>query len=106
MSAQYSEVFILVCELAEALGATPLNKHPGCWETSIGDWHFAINAHDTTAKTAEGADLPPVHLYVSFKGMPCMVLTPIGGIALGQSGEAEADLIPVLREALAKARTT
>ncbi len=28
MSAQYSEVFILVCELAEALGATPLNKHP------------------------------------------------------------------------------
>ncbi len=52
MSAQYSEVFILVCELAEALGATPLNKHP---VATGGPSHRVLRDAYAAMRAAKGA---------------------------------------------------
>jgi hypothetical protein len=82
-----AEAFNQLAELAHALGATPLNKHPGCWTHTFGKWEIKVNAH-----REELEKVPPFHALVSWQGMPALLLWPSGGITIG-AGDPEGDFI-------------
>lgn len=80
MSEFISEAVYRVAELAELLGATPLNKHAGCWEHQIDEeWWVAINAHGDSHRCSTGTQVPPCMMYVQFNGWPAGFVSPRGG---------------------------
>jgi hypothetical protein len=87
MGEPIAEAFAVIAELAHDLGATPLNKHPGCWTYALGKWEVKINAH-----REEHDSVPPFHALVCWEQMPAMLLWPNGGITIG-GGDPEGDFI-------------
>ena len=82
------ECFNKVAELAIKLGATPMNKHPGCWKYDVDDqWSITLNGHDT-----EIDSLPPFYLAVYYNGWPAGIVSPTHGgvIAAGTSANENA----------------
>lgn len=109
MGESYSEAFSLIAELACALGAAPINARVGCWEHRIGDtWLIAVNGHKEPALCSAGempVEVPPFHAYIERNGWPGALLSPFGGVVAGYAGDAENDIIDVLNEEIAKARS-
>ena len=75
-----STTFGAVILLAEKLGATPINKHPECWECQIDEqWWIAVNPHNQARECSQGVPVEPLHCYVEFNGWPAGVFSPFGG---------------------------
>ena len=94
-----SEAYLLIPDLAIALGADPISKHVGCWEYKLGGrWLLAVNGHRTPTQTSTGHDVPPWHAYVERDGWSGGLLSPSGGTTI--DAEAEDDLIAELKLAI------
>ena len=99
------EAFLLAAELADARGATPLNKHKACWEAKVDDnWWLAINAHREPTPCRGGAEVPPGHVYVEWNGWPAGFINAYGGSMAAGEAANEDTLCTALRAA-AKAAT-
>lgn len=84
-------LFLLLASLAEKDGASPLNKHEGCWERQIGEhWWIAVNGHKDKVACSKGAEVPPFNCYVEFNGWPAGLFDPMNGIiAAGEAANEE-----------------
>jgi len=90
------EAFILIANLASALGAAPLIQWTGCWEHRIGDWLIAVNGHRVPMQTSTGFEVPPHHAYVERDGVTLGLLDAGGGFLMGGQ-EVEDELIAELK---------
>jgi hypothetical protein len=98
LGAAVGEAFALIMDLAFAVGATPMNKHPACWEHRLGErWLIALNGHRTPMRTTTGCDVPPFHAYAERDGWPAALFTAVGGTIVGNT---EDELIEALRNAV------
>ena len=98
------EIMVLIAELAEILGATPINQFEGCWSHDLGDgWHLDANGHGRNIETERGP-VPAYHALVSRNGWPVVLVTPHGGAVLGEGGEDAA--IEAIREELQRRKAT
>lgn len=84
-------LFLLLADLARKDGASPLHKHPACWERQIGqEWWIAVNGHNDKIKCSKGAEVPPCNCYVEFNGWPAGLFDPFDGIiAAGPAANEE-----------------
>ena len=78
------------------LGATPLNRLPGCWYQKLdGGWEVAVNAHkEARGQKFEYHDcrvkVPPFSMYAEFNGWPAATLNlKRGEIAAGSLANAD-----------------
>lgn len=86
----------VVCDLAEHVGAVPLNQFDGAWIHRIDErWTIAVNAHERTVHVAPAGmmaiDVPPFDIAVWFDGWLAGQFSPAGGwFASGEAGNAQA----------------
>lgn len=74
-----SAAYMLIADIAEKDGVTPLNNLPGVWERKIDEhWTIAVNGH-REEKKHKGVPVPPYCCYVEFNGWPAGLFTPYGG---------------------------
>lgn len=100
MPEKISEVLAEALELAQSLGATPLNKHHGCWEAQLDEhWWIAINAHRVPIKCSKDAMVPPFTMYIDFNGWPAGFVDPHGGTMAAGSLANEETLLAAIKEA-------
>jgi hypothetical protein len=106
------EAFMAIAELAIALGASPFNKFPGCWEHQVDDqWWVAVNGHREKKQcrheggmSATGADVSPFNAYVEYNGWCAGVISPCGGAFADGSCANEDEFIAALKAATERAR--
>lgn len=105
MSKPAPNLMILVADYAQAMGATPLNRHDACWDSRIDDhWRIVANGHRQEIQH-NGVRVPPFSVYVEFNGFPAGILDAYGGLmAAGEAANARA-LARALRSATGRART-
>lgn len=84
-------LFLLLAKLAKKDGASPLNKHKGCWERQIDKhWWVAVNGHKEPVKCSKGPNVPPFNCYVDFNGWPAGLFDPVNGLmAAGDAANEE-----------------
>lgn len=100
---RFSEAFAAVVDLALALGADPLHRHPGCWECRVdGSWHVAVNGHPDPRRSAAGDEVRPFSAVVTFGGWPAAVLSPAGGVFVAGTAASEGGFIAAVRARLAR----
>lgn len=93
------EAFMLLANYCLALGIAGLNRSPGCWEHTLGEWRIALNPHATEHVTTWGTRVPPFHaLFESTTHMRMLLVSPTGGRWAGD--DCEDDVISVLTTAL------
>jgi len=101
-----SEAFLLIGELAEKLGVTPLINHPGLWTHSIpgikgGTWRWALNAHQEALVDEEsGVAVEFAHCFLQWSGWPAGMLTPYGGWICSGEAANEGTFIAALKQEL------
>ena len=92
------DAFFAIADLSNALGAGPLNKHPGCWAHQVDEqWHIEVNGHTVPMRTADGCcELQPFHAAILFNGWPAGIINPRGGtIAAGEAANEDAFIAAV-----------
>lgn len=88
---------IAVSDFAIAVGAAPINKHPGCWEHKVDErWWLSANGHRVPVTNSRGVKVQPFHVYVEFNGWPAGVFSPYGGEFAAGSTANEATFIAAL----------
>jgi len=104
MSVEAEEsLFLLVCDLARALGVHDINKLPGCWEHRVDEqWSIAVNAHLKTMKGL-GVAVPPGNVYVEFNGWPAGFFTVYEGCLAAGTVANEETFAAALKKAVAAA---
>ena len=94
-----SEVFALLIDWSTQLGAENISALPGCWENRLGEhWRVAINGHRDPCSDSTGAEVPPYHAYLEYRGWPAGLVNPRGGTIVNGEGANEDALIEVLRQ--------
>lgn len=103
-----TEIFIRLSELAQARGEAPISKFAGCWEAKLGDdVVFAVNGHtEPKQSTVTQTAVPPFHAFFMRYGFPVAIVTPSGGVQLGEDSETEDNLVRLLKEATVAAGGT
>lgn len=88
-----------IVDLANALGAAPINQHEGAWCCAVdGRWWVACNGHRERCRAigdampgAEDLPLPelePFQMHVYFNGWPAAVMHPADPSVSFAAGEA------------------
>lgn len=105
MSAEgVSQTFLVIADLANAMGVSPINKLPGLWEVELDErWRIWVNAKTEKLKTARGVEVMPFHCYVEFNGWPAGTFSPYGGVIAAGSVANEEALLVALRAKIASA---
>ena len=118
MTETVKEAFVVLCDLADAVGAKqPLSEYAGCWEHKIDEkWFVACNAHQEPKAVvgipggmAHGGKpfmLDPFHAYVEYNGWTAGVFNPRNGTFAAGSGANEDTFIAAVLAAIAKTRAT
>lgn len=108
MAEGITEIFVRLAELAQARGDAPISKFAGCWEGVIGDGlQFAVNGHRApTVSTIAPTPLPPFHAIFMRDGWPIALVSPGGGIQMGEGSDVELMIIAFLKEAIVAAGGT
>lgn len=100
----YSEAFVRVVQLADALRVCRIDKRPGCWEQQVDErWWVAVNGHPHEIKCSHGAAVPPLSVYVEFNGWPAGYFGPGGGVIAAGDAANESNFIEALEDARARA---
>lgn len=103
-----SLAFSLIADLALAMNAHPLNKHPGCWTHAVdAHWWIAVNGHSEPKPVVSSAGctptVEPFECYVEFNGWPAGVLNPFDGILVAGKCANEDAFCAALTAAIALA---
>lgn len=101
---QVTEAFTALAELALALGASPLNKHPACWECQIDHrWRIAINGHrEPKLCSFSNVALNTLQCYIEFNGRLVGSMSPIGGVIATGDAANEDTFITAVRARLVR----
>lgn len=100
-----TELFVSLAELCFALGAAPLNRHPGCWEHQIdGRWWVAMNGHPEKVNCSDGTPVDPYTCCVKFNGWVAGILDPSGGVIAAGAIANEETMLEAVRAAIASAK--
>jgi len=93
---EFALVPLKIAELANSLGASPVNQYSGAWEYQIDDaWKVAVNGHEKPVMV-DGLELPPFHILVWYNGWPAGIMTPYDGEFAAGSHANEAEFLDVL----------
>ena len=99
-TAEMTEAFSKVVDLAQALGVYAINELDGCWEYRVSDkWLLKVNGH-----AVEVDGIPAYHASATYNGWPAGVFSPVGGTIAGGQGANEDTLIAALDEAIEAAK--
>ena len=79
-----SEAFILIAELADALGISDLAAQPGPWVCEVDDnWTLGVNAGTDKVRIEQvHLPVPPFHAGIARGGFPVGLISPYGGTML------------------------
>jgi len=101
----YTVAFVETIRLAYILGHRGISRRPGCWEDALDDeWWVALNAHDTSQRCSRGHLVDPLSAVFEYRGELVVLVSERGGGKLKASaGVTEAQLLGVLKDAIARA---
>lgn len=85
-----TSLFMLVMDLASALGVSRIHEMDGCWEYEWRGYVLAVNGHADEQRDSGGMEVPPYHAILSHVGWPVAMVTPRGGVVLSMT-EAEVE---------------
>ncbi len=96
----FAEAFLAVVDYCEAKGASPLDRHEGCYEADVDEvWSIAVNGHRVPEECGQGSEVAPFHCAVFWRGHLAGILHPYGGELAAHENASEDLFIAALEAA-------